>query len=63
MAYKGRPIRLIPDFSLETLIQKGLDRYSMNFKKSQMPAQPTIPSKTIKHNRQRRKNIPQWNQI
>jgi hypothetical protein len=37
ITYKGRQIRMRPDFSMKT-IQKGLDRYPINSKRSQIPA-------------------------
>ena len=53
--YKGRPVRIAPDFSMETKSQKSLDRCSTNFKKrSHVPAQITEPSKTFNHNRKKK---------
>lgn len=60
--YKGRPIRIAPDLSVETLkySQELLYRYSINSKRPQMPAQTVEPSKIFNHNRQRKKkDIPQ----
>jgi hypothetical protein len=58
--YKDRPIRITPDFSPETMKA----RRSWTFlcytdpKKTQMPAQATIPSKTLIYHRWRKQSIP-----
>jgi hypothetical protein len=52
VTYKSRPIRITPDFSVETLkARKGLDRCVTDSKRPQMSAQITIPSKTLNHYR------------
>jgi hypothetical protein len=55
VTYKGRPIRITPDFSPETMKAR---RYHIDPKKTQMPAQATIPSKTLNYHRQRNQDIP-----
>ena len=54
MISKDRPIRITPDFSMETL---KFRRAWKNSKKLQMPVPITVLSKTINHNRWREKNI------
>jgi hypothetical protein len=54
VTYKGGPIRITPDFSPESM--KG--RCYANPKRRQMPAQATIPSKTLIYHRWRNQSIP-----
>ena len=44
VTYKGRPIRITPDFSPDYESQKILNRCCTDTKRTQMPAQATIPS-------------------
>ena len=46
VTYKGRPIRIIPDFLMETQSQKGIDWNAIDSIRLQMPAQTTIPNKS-----------------
>ena len=57
VTYKGRPIRITPNFSMETESQKVLDRCSKDNKKPQMPAQTTITTKVFNHHTQRKEDI------
>jgi hypothetical protein len=50
VTYKGRPIRITPDFSPETM--KARRAWA------DVPAQATISSKTINYHRWRKQNIP-----
>jgi hypothetical protein len=43
--------------------QKILDRYYTDTKRTQMPAQATIPSQTLNYHRWRKQSIPRQNQI
>jgi hypothetical protein len=64
VTYKGRLIRITPDFSPETMKpQKILDRCYTDTKRTQMPAQATIPSKTLNYHRWRNQSTPQQNKI
>uniref|UniRef100_A0A8C6H9E7 L1 transposable element RRM domain-containing protein n=1 Tax=Mus spicilegus TaxID=10103 RepID=A0A8C6H9E7_MUSSI len=57
VTYKGRPIRITPDFSPETM--KGRRSWTnTDTKKTQMPTQDIIPSKTLNYHRGRRQSIP-----
>ena len=58
--YKGRTIRIILDFSTETIkSQKILDRCHTDPKRTQMLTQATtIPSKTLNYHGLRTQNIP-----
>jgi hypothetical protein len=59
VTYKGRPTRIIPYFSTETLKDiKILGRCHTDPKRTQMPAQATIPSKTHNYHRWRKQDIP-----
>jgi hypothetical protein len=58
VTYKGRPIRITPDFSPECESQKILGRYCIDTKRTQMPAQATIPSRTLNYHRWRNKDVP-----
>jgi hypothetical protein len=53
--YKGRPIRITPDFSPETMKDR---RSWMDPKRKQMPAQAKIASKTLNCHRWRNQSIP-----
>jgi hypothetical protein len=46
VTYKGGPIRITLDFSPETMKARILDRCYTDTKRTQMPDQATIPSKT-----------------
>jgi hypothetical protein len=63
VTYKGIPIRFIPDFSADYESQKSLVRGHADSKRTQMPAQATIASKTLNQQRWRNQNIPGQNQI
>jgi hypothetical protein len=63
VTYKGRPIRITPDFSPDSESQKILGRHHINPKKPQMPAQATIPSKILNYHRWRNQRIPCQNHI
>jgi hypothetical protein len=56
VTYKGRPIRITADFSLDT--KKILGRSHTDPKKTQMPVQTTIPSKTLNYHRWKNQDIP-----
>jgi hypothetical protein len=59
VTYKGRPIIITPDFLLKTdEIQKILDRCYIDPKRTQMPSQATIPSKTLNCHKWRNQSIP-----
>jgi hypothetical protein len=59
VTYKCRPIRITPDFfTRDNESQKILDRYYTEPKRTQMPAQATIPSKTLKYHSLRNQDIP-----
>jgi hypothetical protein len=45
VTYKGRPIRMIPDFLLETVKARRSWADAIDPKRTQMPAHATIPSK------------------
>ncbi|ERE70281.1 LINE-1 type transposase domain-containing protein 1 [Cricetulus griseus] len=55
VTYKGKPIRITPDFSMEK--PEVLDRYSTYTKRLWMPSQTTIPGKAFNHYRWRRNEI------
>ena len=58
VTYKGRPIRITPDFSPETYeSQKVLDRCYTDTKRTQMPAQAIIHSQTLDYHRWRNQII------
>ena len=46
--YKGRPIRILSDFSTEILKARRAWTDGLWQQRSQMPAQTTIPNKTLK---------------
>jgi hypothetical protein len=54
VTYKGRPIRNTPDFSSAYESQKILERCYTDYKRTQMPAQSTIPNKTLNYHRLRK---------
>jgi hypothetical protein len=59
VTYKGRPISITPDFSPETIKEKKiLGRCHTDPKRTQMPAQATIPSKTLNYRRWGNQGIP-----
>jgi hypothetical protein len=60
VTYKGRPIRITPDFCPENMKAR---RCHTDPKRAQMPAQATIPSKTLNYHRWRNQDIPSQNQI
>jgi hypothetical protein len=52
ITYKGRPIRITPDISpRDSKIQKVLGRCHTDHKRTQIPAQATIPNKTLNYHR------------
>ena len=51
VTYKGRPIRITPDFSPETMKARRSWTDAIDTKRTQMPAQATIPSKTLNQHR------------
>jgi hypothetical protein len=57
VTYKDRPIRIIPDFSTDYKSQKILGRSHTDPKRTQMPAQATIHSKTLNFHRWRNQDI------
>ena len=60
VTYKGRPIRITSDFSPETVkawTDVILDRCHTDSKRTQMPAQATIPNKTLNYHRWRNLGI------
>ena len=62
--YKGRPIRITPDFSPETMkARRSWSEVNTDPKRTQMPGQATIPSKTLNQHRWRKQNITGQNQI
>ena len=64
VTYKGRPIRIIPNFSTETMkARRAWSKVMKSSKGTQMPAQATILSKTLNQHRWRNQNIPGQNQI
>jgi hypothetical protein len=63
VTYKGRPIRITPDFIRDYESQKILGRSHTNPKRTQMPAQATIPSQTLNYHRWSNQDIPWQNQI
>ena len=64
VTYKGRPIRITPDFfTRDSESQKSLDRCYTDTKRTQMPAQATIPGQTLNYHRWRNQSIPGQNQI
>jgi hypothetical protein len=60
VTYKGRPIRITPDtFTRDYESQKILyNRCCTDLKRTKMPGQATIPSKTLNYHRWRNQNIP-----
>ena len=59
VTYKVRPIRITPAFLPETMkARKILDRCYTDTKRTQMPAQATIPSQTLNYHRWRNQSIP-----
>jgi hypothetical protein len=59
LTFIGRSIRITPDFSPRNYeSQKILGRYHTDPKRTQMPVQGTIPSKTLNYHRWRNQSIP-----
>ena len=60
VTHKGRPIRITPDFSPETMKARRswVDITQREPKRTQMPVQATIPSKTLNYHRWRNQDIP-----
>lgn len=54
VTYKDRPMRITPDFSMDSKSKKILDRCAADYKKPQMSAHTTIPCKTLNHYRWRK---------
>jgi hypothetical protein len=64
VTYKGKPIRITPDFFNRNYeSQKSLDRCYTDTKRTQMTAQATIPSQTFNYLSWRNESIPQQNQV
>jgi hypothetical protein len=63
VTYNGRFIRIIPHFSTVCESQKSLVRGHADSKRTQMPAQATIPSKYLDQHRWRNQNITGQNEI
>ena len=63
VTYKGKPIRITPDFSQRLWKPEGPGRCYTDTKRTQMPAQATISSQTFNYLRWRNQSIPQQNQI
>ena len=56
--YKGRPIRITPDFSLKTMkSQKVMVKCDIDIERPWMPAQTTIPRKTFNQHRRTKQDI------
>ena len=59
VTYKGKPIRLTPDFSIETMkARRSWIRGTGETKRAWMQTQTTIPSQAIIHYQWRKQNIP-----
>jgi hypothetical protein len=59
ITYKGRHIRIISDFSPETMkSRRFLGRCHTGPKRTQMPVQATIPIKSLNYHRGRNQDIP-----
>ena len=58
VTYKGRPIRITPDFSPDHESQKILDRCHTDTKRTKIPAQAIIPSQTLDYHTWRNQSIP-----
>ena len=56
--YKGRPIRIRPYFSPETMKARRSWTDVIQTLREQMPAQAIIPSKTLNYHRWRNQRIP-----
>jgi hypothetical protein len=57
--YRGRPIRITPDFSPVTLkARRACSEIMQNSKRTQMPAQATISNKTLSQYTWWKQNIP-----
>lgn len=54
VTYKGRPIRITPDFIIETLKPRRAWTDVLQILRPQMPAQTIILCKTLNHNRCRK---------
>ena len=54
VTHKGRPIRITPDFSMETLKARRSWTDVLQTKRPWMKAQPTTPSKVSNHHRWRK---------
>ena len=49
VTYIGKPIRITPDFSSKTMNSRNPRQMSYRLKRKSMPAQATIPSKTLNY--------------
>jgi hypothetical protein len=58
VTYKGRPIRNTPDFSPETMKARVSYRCHTDPKRTHIPAQATMPNKTLYYHRWRNQDIP-----
>ena len=56
VTYKGRPIRIVPDFLMETLKARRTWADVFQTKRAEMPAW-TLPSKSLNSHRRRKKDI------
>jgi hypothetical protein len=55
VTYEGRPIRITPDFSTETLkVKRAWANVLQSIKRSQRVAQTSIPNKKLNHHRWRK---------
>ena len=64
VTYKGRPIRITPDFSPETMkTRRSWTDVIQTLKRPQMPAQATKPRKALNYHRWKKQDIPWQNQI
>ena len=57
VTYKGRPIRITPDFSPESMKARRSWTDVIQTLRTQMPAQATIPRKTLNYHRWRNQSI------
>ena len=59
VTYKGRPIRITPDFSPETMkARRCWTEVIHTLRQHKCPAQATVPSKTLNYHRWRNQSIP-----
>ena len=58
VAYKGRPIIIIPDFSTETLKPRRAWTEVLQTLREHIPIKATIPYKFLNHPKWKKQNIP-----